>query len=363
MSQSTKRRVLVEQAKLEAGQDSIFCGSLETAEGAAWATVDADGNANFDGDGCLTIGARLGMMGLVAGVDTLTDLDTTHGTTDGGGFFVPPPENPPPAPLIAISDKTMSEIQVIVAVEAGATDKVVTMVKVQVSENDATFQIGNIIQSLDVLADDLLPALCTDTLVEAESCFYLSVSGLKLNQQYYVRVAQFDGANTGPNSVAYAVKTQDLISVSDFELSVLMGVLSVLLVVTLVLFVPLKKLWNTSVIFSSQPLFLLIMMLGIVAGCVSLSFQAFEFWNQGNCTWIPFIFLNVAFDLIFSPLFLKTWRSYKILGEKRLIRVQITNADLIKMISQVLVFDLLLVVLWLAIIQPGASTLIVLYLL
>jgi len=103
---------------------------------------------------------------------------------------------------------------------------------------------------------------------------------------------------------------------------------------------------NTSnkVIKVAQPVFCI--SFAFAAGIVSLSNVFFVGENSDiNCVLRPFIF-NVFFDIMFGSLFLKTFRVYKIFGNKSLSKVKVSSFDVFKTYGAVISVDLVLLIIW-----------------
>jgi gamma-aminobutyric acid type B receptor len=101
---------------------------------------------------------------------------------------------------------------------------------------------------------------------------------------------------------------------------------------------------NKKVIKVAQPMF-------CVAFCVSsaiVSVSNILFVGENNdtmCMLRPFVF-NIFFDIMFGSLFLKTFRVYKIFGNKSLSKVKVSSFDVIKTYGAVLAVDVVLLIVW-----------------
>jgi hypothetical protein len=64
-----------------------------------------------------------------------------------------------------------------------------------------------------------------------------------------------------------------------------------------------------------------------------------------NCMLRPWVF-HLPFTMMFGGLFLKVFRIWKIMGNKKLVRVKITNADMLKSMVAMVAIDIAVLVLW-----------------
>jgi hypothetical protein len=101
---------------------------------------------------------------------------------------------------------------------------------------------------------------------------------------------------------------------------------------------------SNKVIKVAQPIFCI-----VFAGAAALvSFSNVFFVGKNTttmCILRPFVF-NVMFDLMFGSLFMKTFRVYKIFGNKSLSKVKVSSFDIVKTYGAVLSIDLALLIIW-----------------
>ena len=103
---------------------------------------------------------------------------------------------------------------------------------------------------------------------------------------------------------------------------------------------------NTKVMKVAQPTFCIVFTLS--AALLSISNVLFIGENtDGNCVLRPFVF-NIAFDLMFGSLFMKTLRVYKIFGNKKLSKVRISGFDIVKNYGSIIAVDIAILIVWLA---------------
>merc|ERR1711988_865927 len=86
----------------------------------------------------------------------------------------------------------------------------------------------------------------------------------------------------------------------------------------------------------------------MLVGVFMMSTWAMSFgWpNQPASCFASPILINVGFDLIIGPLFLKTHRLNKICNNPKLVKVKITNKDLLRQLGLLLLGDLIILVTW-----------------
>jgi len=102
--------------------------------------------------------------------------------------------------------------------------------------------------------------------------------------------------------------------------------------------------FNTKVIKVAQPVFCL--SFAIAAALLSLSNVVMVGPNtSGMCALRPWLF-NVMFDIMFGSLFLKTFRVYKIFGNKSLSKVKVSVTDVVKTYGGIVAVDLALLLGW-----------------
>ena len=102
--------------------------------------------------------------------------------------------------------------------------------------------------------------------------------------------------------------------------------------------------FNTKVIKIAQPVFCLSFC--VAAALLSLSNAVMVGPNtSGMCAIRPWLF-NVMFDIMFGSLFLKTFRVYKIFGNKSLSKVKVSVTDVIKTYGGIVAVDFALLLGW-----------------
>ncbi|GMH62176.1 hypothetical protein TrRE_jg4582 [Triparma retinervis] len=101
---------------------------------------------------------------------------------------------------------------------------------------------------------------------------------------------------------------------------------------------------NTKVMRVAQPSFCIVFTLS--AALLSISNVLFVGENtDSNCLLRPFVF-NIAFDLMFGSLFMKTLRVYKIFGNRKLSKVKISSFDIIKNYGSIIMVDIVILIVW-----------------
>jgi len=102
--------------------------------------------------------------------------------------------------------------------------------------------------------------------------------------------------------------------------------------------------WKNKVIKISQPSFCIAFTISAGLMCLSTLFFVGEN-NDGVCILRPFLF-NIFFDMMFGSLFLKTFRVYKIFGNKSLSKVKISTVDIIRNYGSIVAVDIAILVVW-----------------
>jgi ABC-type branched-subunit amino acid transport system substrate-binding protein len=101
---------------------------------------------------------------------------------------------------------------------------------------------------------------------------------------------------------------------------------------------------SEQVIKMAQPAFCLAFALSAAVGCFSNILFVGENTDT-MCTLRPIVF-NLAFDMMFGSLFLKTYRVYKIFGNKALTKQKTTPFDILQTYLVVLMIDIALMIIW-----------------
>ncbi|GMH56076.1 hypothetical protein TL16_g02053 [Triparma laevis f. inornata] len=102
--------------------------------------------------------------------------------------------------------------------------------------------------------------------------------------------------------------------------------------------------WKNKVIKISQPSFCVAFTVSAGLMCLSTVFFVGEDTN-GSCVLRPFLF-NIFFDFMFGSLFLKTFRVYKIFGNKSLSKVKISTFDICRNYGSIVAVDIAILVVW-----------------
>lgn len=125
-------------------------------------------------------------------------------------------------------------------------------------------------------------------------------------------------------------------------LALLLGIVGAIVCVGWAVYVFLNM--NNKVMKVAQPAFCIIFTLS--AAVLSISNVLFVGENtDGMCVLRPFIF-NIFFDFMFGSLFMKTFRIYKIFGNKSLSKVRISTTDVIKNYGSIIAVDIAILIVW-----------------
>jgi hypothetical protein len=123
-------------------------------------------------------------------------------------------------------------------------------------------------------------------------------------------------------------------------------VISVVAILSVVSFVTMLKLFSVKghpKMRARQPIFLLMFLAGSMA--LALSLLTLLGGNEGNCmlrVWA----VNLGAISMFSPLLPKLWRAYRVLDNRRLRVVVITNTQVTIQVLKIIAVDVLILALW-----------------
>ena len=94
----------------------------------------------------------------------------------------------------------------------------------------------------------------------------------------------------------------------------------------------------------SQPIFIGIMILGAALCCVTnyLNFSKMDDKVCENRVWL----MNVFFTLLFTPLLVKTYRIHRIMNNKKLKKVSISNLEVLRLLSMFILVELGILIAW-----------------
>jgi hypothetical protein len=141
------------------------------------------------------------------------------------------------------------------------------------------------------------------------------------------------------------IEEPDIWKVSSNITAAIQAVGSIMLiaeVATLLIFIRFRQ---KSVLRSSSVAFMVIMLMGLMIFTISAILLALDKATVASCG--AFIWLSaLGFSATFAPLFIKTWRIWKIFERKHLRVVKITNRKLFGMLAAIFATDIILLAAW-----------------
>jgi basic membrane protein A len=355
-------KLALEEEKLASGVDSSFCGDLKTRNGQPWPSQD------FDNRGCLTDAAIASMSTLMEGVTVKGHtFDSVFGTINAEGEFTRNCQNWQPQisrSMNEISDSLESALlRVEIALDFTDSDctqkgKFVRFALTPSSdEGNGTSRVAPIVFDRNVM--ELDETVCT---VAAQAgyvlrCFEIVFNDLKLDTGYKGQlnlcdrlIANYDGDSKSSCSddlywethiLAYVTPTaEQTASVQSFAILSL-----VITIASLGLFAAYRK--GSSILRLSQPMMMIMIGSGCVLGIAGI-LTNWEIVAANSCNMGALWMINSAYDLVYGPIVLKTWRMYEILlnPEHNMKKVEISDSVIFFRVFLLVIFDTAVFLLW-----------------